>query len=172
MQTVVLQKWSPEMAAEVERRRAMGADLYDEMWDGEYVMAPMSNVRHGALQTRLWRVLDPYARAQGLEVVGPFNLGTSQDFRCPDLGVVREVVGDVLWVPTAALVVEVLSKRDRAWQKLGFYAAHGVEEVVIVDPADRTVAWLAREGEGFEPTERSALLDVAVAEVVVQVDWA
>jgi len=33
------------------------------------------------------------------------------------------------------------------------------------------VAWLARDGDGFLPVERSALLDVDVADVVAQITW-
>jgi Uma2 family endonuclease len=43
------------------------------------------------------------------------------------------------WLPTAALVVEIVSPEDETWEKLPFYAAHDVDEVQIVDPAERKV---------------------------------
>jgi len=40
---------------------------------------------------------------------------------------------------TAAAVVEILSPDDESWQKLPFYAEHHVDEVLFVDPAQRTI---------------------------------
>jgi hypothetical protein len=36
----------------IERRRAIGADLYDEIWDGEYHLAPAAHPFHGYLDQR------------------------------------------------------------------------------------------------------------------------
>ena len=69
-------------------------------------------------------------------------------------------------MPTATLVVEIVSPQDESWDKLDFYADAGVEEVVMVDPAARTVTWLGRVSDGWEPIERSGVLGVAVADVV------
>ncbi len=45
------------------------------------------------------------------------------------------------------MVVEIPSPGDETWHKLPFYAAHDVDEVLIVDPAEQTVTWLGlREG--------------------------
>lgn len=170
METVVLGSLPPAVAAEVERRRAIGADRYDEVWDGEYRMAPGPNEDHGIVDAEVVGVLRPYARRRGLTQVTAFNIGTVTNFRVPDHGLVRRRTGGA-WVPTAALVVEVVSPGDASWQKFDFYAAHEVDEVVIVDPADHSVAWFARDGSEYHPVERSAVLDVDVAEVVAQVDW-
>ena len=64
-----------------------------------------------------------------------------------------------------------MSPDDETWAKLDFYAARGVDEVVVVDPADRTVAWMALVDGRYEPVERSALLDVDVATVAEAIDW-
>ena len=69
----------------------------------------------------------------------------------------------------AALVVEVLSPHDESWEKLDFYAAHGVDEVVMVDPQTRVVTWLMRESDGYVPTERSEVLGCTVAEFVGEI---
>jgi Uma2 family endonuclease len=52
-------------------------------------------------------------------------------------------------VPTAALVVEIVSPGDESYKKLDFYAAQAVDEVVIVDPAGgpRRVAGAHRREE-------------------------
>jgi Uma2 family endonuclease len=50
-----------------------------------------------------------------------------------------------VYLPTAALVLEVVSPGDETWEKLGFYAAHGVEELLIVDPQEKAVSWIGLE---------------------------
>jgi Uma2 family endonuclease len=160
----------PEMADEVARRRAIGADAHDEVWDGEYRMAPAPRMINARVDVELAAALRPLARRRGLHVSSAFNLGVPRDHRVPDLGVHRSGL-DRLWLPTAAIVVEVLSPRDTAWEKLPFYAAHEVDEVAMVDPDERSIAWLARHGDGYEPVARSGVLDVALAEVVAAIDW-
>jgi hypothetical protein len=60
-----------------------------------------------------------------------------------------------MWQPTAALVIEIVSPGDESWEKLPFYAAHDVEEVLIVDPQERSVTWLALEDGKYRPVEHS-----------------
>jgi len=160
----------PELADEVARRRASGAFKRDEVWDGEYRMAPAPRKVNALLDAEVVAVLRPLARRAGLRVSGPFNIGGPRDHRIPDVGVHRPDT-DGLWLPTAAVAVEVLSPRDPAWEKLGFYAAHEVDEVVMVDPDERTVVWLARRGDTYERVGRSTVLDVDVADVVAAIDW-
>jgi len=38
-----------EIASLIERRRETGADRYDEVWDGVYVMAPLATNEHQRL---------------------------------------------------------------------------------------------------------------------------
>jgi Uma2 family endonuclease len=67
--------------------------------------------------------------------------------------------------------VEILSPGDESWQKLPFYAAHGVDEILIVDPTERTVAWLGlREGE-YHPLKRSGLIELGPAQLAKQLNW-
>lgn len=64
-----------------------------------------------------------------------------------------------------------LSPDDETWQKLPFYAEHKVDEVLVADPAERTVTWLAlRDGE-YAPVERSGLIDLGPAELAERIDW-
>jgi len=117
-------------------------------------------------------MLDGPAHAAGLEpAMGEFNLGESEhDFRVPDGGLHRPGAAGV-WLSTAALVVEILSPGDESWQKLPFYAAHGVDEVLIVDPIERTVAWLGlRDGE-YHPLQRSGLVELGPVQLAEQLDW-
>jgi hypothetical protein len=68
-------------------------------------------------------------------------------------------------------VVEIISPDDESWQKLPFFAAHDVDEVLLVDPAERTVTWLALRGGAYEPVERSALIVLGPSELAAAIDW-
>jgi Uma2 family endonuclease len=72
---------------------------------------------------------------------------------------------------TAALVIEVLSPGDESWKKLPFYAAHGVEEVLIVNPAEHSIDWLGLSGDEYRPIERSTLIELSRGELAERLDW-
>lgn len=170
VRTVVLGSGPKEIGELIEHRRATGADRFDEVWNGDYHMAPAPSAAHALTDDELAAVLRPLARARGLVGSGPFNLGGPGDYRVPDRGLHRDrPTGS--WVATAALVVEILSPDDESWSKLPFYASHGVEEVVMADPATSTLTWLACDGDTFRPVERSELLDVVAAEVATAIAW-
>jgi Uma2 family endonuclease len=76
-----------------------------------------------------------------------------------------------VWHPTAALVFEVVSPDDETWDKLPFYAAHGVDELLIVDPTERSVHWLALEGGEYREAERSGLIDLGPSKLAERIDW-
>jgi len=171
MPTLVLGSPPPELEALLERRRRAGVDRLDEVWQGVLHMVPGPSFEHGRVTQQLAELLGPLASAAGLLAVGEFNLGESEhDFRVPDGGLHRPGAAGV-WLSTAAVVVEVLSPGDETWQKLPFYAEHDVDEVLIVDPGERAVAWLAlRDGE-YQPAQRSELIDLRPAELAEQLDW-
>ena len=100
-----------------------------------------------------------------------FNLGENErDFRVPDGGLHRPGAA-AMWHPTAALVVEIVSPEDESWQKLPFYAAHHVDEVLIADPNKRTVDWLALEQGEYRSVQRSGLIDLGPVELAERIDW-
>lgn len=69
-------------------------------------------------------------------------------------------------------MIEIISPGDESWEKLPFYAAHDVEEVLIVDPQGRSVSWLAlEEGGEYRPVEHSGLLDLGAQGLAEQLDW-
>jgi Uma2 family endonuclease len=89
----------------------------------------------------------------------------------PDGGLFRPRP-DRLYVPTAELVVEIVSPGDGSWDKLGFYAAHDVGELLIIDPPSREVHWLAlRSDREYRPIDRSALVALGPAELAERIDW-
>jgi Uma2 family endonuclease len=172
MSTLVLDPATPELEALKERRRRSGLDRLDEVWEGVLHMVAAPHGRHAKIAQQLAELLGPLARDAGLDpTMHEFNLGGSeQDFRVPDGGLHREF-SDRVWYPTAALVVEIVSPEDETWQKLPFYAAHGVDEVLIVDPEKRSVHWLARAGEEYREVERSGLIELSAAGLAERIDW-
>ena len=171
MPTLVLGTPPPELEALLERRRLAGADRFDEVWEGVYHMVPGPSHAHGLLEAQLLALLRAPATDAGLEITGQFNLGESEhDFRVPDGGLHSPGAGG-MWHPTAALVIEIVSPGDESSQKLPFYAKHNVDEVLIVDPAERTVMWLGLREGGYRPIEQSSLIELRISELSEQIDW-
>ena len=168
--TVVLARDEPAIEAWLEQRRALGQDGRDEVWEGVYHVAPHEHARNGVVASELQAVLRPAARAAGLQAGGLFNLGVPRDFRIPDLGYHRSRDYQ-LYMPTAALVVEVLSPGDESLAKFGFYAAHGVDELWLVDPLSHTVQIFVLGGADYAETGSSALLALTAEWVAAEVDW-
>ena len=50
----------------LEKRKAMGADRYDEVWDGVYVMSPMANNDHQAFVAELTKTIGVAVDWKGL----------------------------------------------------------------------------------------------------------
>ncbi len=173
MSTVVLGPSPPEIEALIASRKRSGLYRLDEVWEGVLHMVPAPSFEHASIGQQLAEILGPLARAEGLvPAMQEFNLGDSEeDFRVPDGGLHRPGASGV-WLHTAALVVEIVSPGDETWQKLLFYATHEVDEVLIVDPAKRTVDWLGLTDDGeYRPTERSGVIDLGPAELAERIDW-
>lgn len=172
MATLVLGPAPPELEALLERRREAGLDRLDEVWNGVLHMIPAPSFEHAYITQQLAVLLDAPARAAGLvPAMGEFNLGESErDFRVPDGGVHRPGASGI-WLPTAALVVEIVSPDEETWNKLSFYAAHHVDEVLIVDPDKRKLHWLALAGGEYEPVQASQLIELGATELAQRIDW-
>lgn len=127
----------------LRRRRLTGADRYDEVWDGVYLMSPLANDEHQKLVGKFYRVLDEAIGDSGLGEVRPgVNVsdrekGWKKNYRCPDVAV--NLIGGLArilenhWVGGPDFLVEIVSGGDRTRQKLDFYATIGTREVLIVD---------------------------------------
>ena len=78
------------------------------------------------------------------------------------------------FVARAVLVVEVVSPDDETFDKLAFYADHGVREVLTADPQERQVrVWRldgAAAGEAHE-VEHCEVLDASAAALTAAVRW-
>ncbi len=100
-----------------------------------------------------------------------FNLGEPDNYRIPGAGLHRPGP-NVLYVETVALAIEILSPGDRTWEKLPFYAAHRVDEILVVDPETNKVDWLGLTADGeYAPLEQSSLIDLGPTQLAAQLDW-
>ena len=152
-------------------RERCGADRRDEVWEGVLHMSPPASSAHEQLVHDLHVLLDPAARAAALKITGSVAIGDPEDYRVPDLAAHRPPLA-AQWHPTCALAVEVLSPGDETPHKLGFYAAHHVSELLVIDPDARTVQCLTRTPQGdYAPVERSALIDLSAAQLAERIDW-
>ncbi|MGO9901431.1 MAG: Uma2 family endonuclease [Solirubrobacteraceae bacterium] len=172
MRTLIVDPSSAGLDELLERRRRSGLDRLDEVWEGVLHIVPAPSIEHARITQQLAELLGPLARAAGLSAtMSEFNLGESDhDFRVPDGGLHRPGAAGV-WLATAALVVEIVSPGDETWEKLPFYAAHRVDEVLIVDAAERRVHWLALDAGEYRAVERSSLIDLSSIELAERIDW-
>lgn len=170
MRTVVVGEPPVEITALLARRRALDQDRFDEVWEGDYHVVPAPHPWHSYVDRTLGRLLGPLADAAGLIGTGPFNLGEQDDYRVPD-GAYHRTMPSAVWVPTAAIVVEVLSPDDETWAKFGFFARHHTDELCITDPRGRTVKWFVLVGATYEEVAGSSLLGVDAADLAGRLDW-
>lgn len=168
--TVLLGEPPAEVADWLRRRKELGQDTFDEVWDGEYHVAPAAHYRHGDVEAQLVALLRPRACSNGLWPTGAVNIGRPDDFRVPD-GAYFRSREQAVFLPTAAIVMEIVSPDDETYAKFAFYFARGVEELLVVDPLRRTVEFYRRGRRTFEPTERSELLDLGAGELAGEIDW-
>lgn len=161
----------------LERRRQLGQDGRDEVWDGVYHVVPNARSEHAEVAAEVLGALRDRAKKAGLRQSTTFNLGTDDtDFRVPDAGWFR-ASPNTLYVPTAAAVLEVPSPDDETFRKLTFYLARGVEEVMVAHPTERWIrCWSATRLPGT--TERSwtevaesALFGTSMQALVAEVSW-
>ena len=128
-------------------------------------------MEHALVDHALAALLVPYAHAAGLHGSTAFNLGDGPtDFRVPDGGYHRGAPTGT-WVPDAAIVVEIVSPDDETYAKFGFYAAHGVEEIIVADPTEKRIRCFRRTGTTYSESEKCDLLGVYASDLTSEIDW-
>jgi Uma2 family endonuclease len=141
MPTLVM---DPKLSAELlEKRRAWGADKFDEVWDGVYVMSPLPNNEHQELLVKLSSAfVNVFSSRPEIRVFPGINVsdrreGWEHNFRCPDVAVVlpdsRAIDCGTFFCGGPDFAVEVISEYDRSREKFDFYASVGVRELLLVD---------------------------------------
>lgn len=134
----------PEMAEQLKaERRQTGADRFDEVWEGIYMMAPLANNEHLDLQGRFVAALSALVEMDVEYMITPgTNVSDRQvewkhNYRCPDVVVFKPDTAaenyGTHWVGGPDLAVEIVSPKDRSREKLDFYGKVGTRELLIVD---------------------------------------
>jgi Uma2 family endonuclease len=142
------------------------------MWEGLLHLVPQPSNWHQEFGFELGLVLGPIAMSKGLRASHETSLYRSKtDYRVPDLAfslpsqrTERGIEGG------AELVVEILSPDDESHDKLPFYSAFPVREVLILDPDTRAIELFTLRGGKYHavaPDEeglvRSTVLGIALA---------
>src|SRR4051794_39484833 len=141
MKLVILE---PSLRKEILReRRRYGADRFDEVWNGVYVMSPIADNQHQLLAYKLTAAIEQAIGDPTIATVYPaINVSDQQEnwkqnYRCPDAAVF--VPGNPAqdrgthWFGGPDFALEVVSQYDRSRRKMGFYAGVGVRELLLVD---------------------------------------
>lgn len=127
----------------IAQRQASGADRYDEVWDGVYVMAPLANNEHQEIVTALgaviWTALncDISTRVFAGTNISDRPISWRENYRCPDVAVFlpdnRAEDRKTHWLGGPDFAVEVVSEHDRSREKFDFYAKVSTRELMLVD---------------------------------------
>jgi Uma2 family endonuclease len=124
-------------------REESGADRYDEVWEGVYMMAPLADDEHQDLQTKLGAIFQLTIGWPGLGLVrtgvnvSDREQGWTKNYRIPDVavavpdGAVRNC--GTHWVGGPDFAIEIASPGDRSRDKLDFYGANHVRELLLID---------------------------------------
>jgi Uma2 family endonuclease len=141
------------------RRRASGTDVYDEVWEGVYVMSPMANNEHQSLATEFAAAITTVIDWRGLgRTLAGGNVSDrrddwTQNYRIPDVLVfLNETEAEdcgTHWFGGPNFAIEIVSPGDRTLDKLGFYAAVGTRELLVIDrdPWKMTLYQIDRAGK-------------------------
>jgi Uma2 family endonuclease len=136
-------------------RERTGADRFDEMWQGVLHMTPSPSFQHQLQASRILNFLvEVWCPQTGGSAVMQVNVSTperwDQDYRIPDvsaMGPERLPHAEAMFV-RPSVVFEIRSPGDETYEKLPFYAAVGVEAVVVVERDTKATQVFARSGEG------------------------
>ncbi len=126
-----------------EERKMTGADRWDEIWDGVYVIVPLPDNDHQELVYQLAVVFHEVVKQAGHGQVFPgINVSDrvedwEKNVRVPDGAVFLKSGGatshDTHWTGGADFLVEIVTLGDRSREKLDFYGKLGVRELLLVD---------------------------------------
>ena len=157
----------------IEERRRRGADRYDEVWEGMYVMHAYPADEHQKVVNRLSVALTYIIEDAGIGEVRPgVNLASDasdwqHDYRCPDVVVFLHgssaVCHGAFWTGAPALVVEIVSPDDQTREKIDFYAKVGTRELLIVDRDPWRLELRRHDGRGLPVAAVGEINGAAIA---------
>jgi len=145
----------------IAERRRRGLDTFDEMWEGVLHVVPQPTGWHQRLAAILIHQLFDAAQQLGGEVAAEIAvLAGDDDYRVADLAIYprssrgRLGLSGPVWV-----VVEIRSPRDESVAKIGWYLAHRVAQVVLID--QDTLAVEVHTADGPAVPDADGLLGLA-----------
>lgn len=158
-------------------RAASGADRYDEVWEGIYMMAPMPNDEHQQIVNRLAAVFQEVIDWPELGHVRPgINVSDRkedwrQNYRVPDVAVFLESGMaencDAFWFGGPDFAVEVISPGDQTREKIDFYSKVHVRELLLIDRQPWELQLLRLQGGRLVTVAAGKVEGVAIASEVL-----
>ena len=126
------------------------------MWEGVLHMPPSPSFHHQSHASRILNFfVEVWCPRAGGAAIMQMNVSTKerwdQDYRIPGVSVMlpERVPHDEVTFVRPNVVFEVRSPGDETYDKLAFYAAVGVESVVVVERDTKAVQVFARSGGNF-----------------------
>jgi Uma2 family endonuclease len=129
----------------IEERRDRGIDVFDEVWEGVYILAPAPNDEHQEIEIGLAEPLVDVVKKRGRGIVRMrVNLASDpknweHNYRIPDLVVFLNGTGavcyDTFWSGPPDFVVEIASPGDKTRSKFDFYEKLRTRELLVIDRA-------------------------------------
>lgn len=151
----VITQVSPD---ELEQRRKLGIDRWDEMWEGVLHMPPSPTTAHQRILMDLVVFFHPLIERKGqgilipqLTVFDPAWKG--KNYRIPDLSFVaagrESIIADQGIEGGPDAVIEIRSPDDETYEKSDFFAGLGVGEMIVVDRDSKTPELFRLAGSAF-----------------------
>jgi len=143
----------------LDQRRRVGADQWDEVWEGIIHMTPAPNRERqdveGAMEAWLRMFWVPTCQGR---VYHQINVSDREDwttnYRIPDLLLLSpgqfEIDRNEFFLGAPLVTVEIHSPGDEAYEKLAFYGDLGVTEVWIVERDSRAIELFVLEAGRYE----------------------
>ncbi|MCX7410051.1 MAG: Uma2 family endonuclease [Planctomycetales bacterium] len=129
----------------IHRRRRLGLDRKDEVWNGRYIIMPDPDNVHQEFVAELVFILTLVVKRAGLGNVYPGgNISDREEkwtsnYRVPDVTVFLNdnpaENRNTHWFGGPDLAIEIVSDNDKSRKKLDFYASVATRELLIVDRA-------------------------------------
>lgn len=169
MKLIVLDEmWADDLR---ERRLDSRACIFDEVWNGDYVITPVRDVQHQELAMEIANALT--WGMGGLEIPQKVRLScyitdTPEDqeynYRCVDIGVFLPDSSAQLinpcWFGGPDFGCEIVSPNEHLDERISFHAKLGTRELLIVD-RDPWQLELLRLGDGKLESIGTSTLDKA-----------
>ena len=147
--------------------------------DGELEDRNVGEFDHGDLQSEIVHYFRTRRREFSLRAIGEWRTRVSPTrYRVPDVTLIREpFVKERVLTQPAYVCIEILSPEDR-WSrlnhKLNDYVKAGVENIWVIDPAER-IAWTfdelgAHQLSGTTLTTKDGNIALPLAEIFAELD--